>query len=125
MRKQPNVDKRRLFRSRLAHVLGIALLLAGGTLLRVAPVDRGAATRPQAPGSAHAPARTGALSSQTTPGGISLVVAKQPTPVALAGAGFTFTAAGDYGQTAYTTANLRYIARSGASFHLALGDYSY
>lgn len=38
---------------------------------------------------------------------------------------FRFTAAGDYAQTSYTTANLDYIARSGARFHLALGDLNY
>ena len=42
-----------------------------------------------------------------------------------AGAGFSFTAAGDYGQTNYTTANLTYIAKSGVKFDLALGDFSY
>ena len=41
------------------------------------------------------------------------------------GASFSFTAAGDYGQTNYTTANLKYIAHSGVSFNLALGDFSY
>src|SRR5712691_10843236 len=41
------------------------------------------------------------------------------------GASFSFTAAGDYGQTNYTTANLTYIAKSGVSFDLALGDFSY
>jgi hypothetical protein len=35
---------------------------------------------------------------------------------------FIFTAAGDYAQTTATTANLKAIAQSGASFHLALGD---
>ena|SRR5579872_4540837 len=35
---------------------------------------------------------------------------------------FTFTAAGDYAQTTQTTASLKTIAQSGASFHLALGD---
>jgi hypothetical protein len=38
---------------------------------------------------------------------------------------FRFTAAGDYGQTSYTTANLNYIARSGVNFHLGLGDFDY
>src|ERR1700736_1810235 len=38
---------------------------------------------------------------------------------------FSFTAAGDYGQTSYTTANLNYIAHSGAKFHLGLGDFDY
>jgi hypothetical protein len=38
---------------------------------------------------------------------------------------FLFTAAGDYGETSYTTANLNYIAHSGASFHLGLGDFNY
>ena len=38
---------------------------------------------------------------------------------------FSFTAAGDYGQTSYTTANLDRIAKSGVKFHLALGDFDY
>src|SRR5436853_2532328 len=41
------------------------------------------------------------------------------------GSSFTFTAAGDYNQTAATTANLNYIAHAGASFHLGLGDFNY
>jgi hypothetical protein len=39
--------------------------------------------------------------------------------------GFSFTAVGDYAETNYTTANLNYIAHSGASFNLALGDFDY
>ena len=39
--------------------------------------------------------------------------------------GFRFTAAGDYGQTSYTTANLNYIAQSGVNFSLGLGDFDY
>ena len=35
---------------------------------------------------------------------------------------FTFTAAGDYGQTKHSTAVLQAIASAGGSFHLALGD---
>src|SRR3712207_298033 len=38
---------------------------------------------------------------------------------------FVFTAAGDYGSSKDTTATLDLIARSGASFNLALGDLSY
>src|SRR5438876_6771035 len=38
---------------------------------------------------------------------------------------FIFTTAGDYNQTKHTTANLKNIAQSGASFNLALGDLSY
>ena len=38
---------------------------------------------------------------------------------------FVFTAAGDYGSSKDTTAALDLIARSGASFNLALGDLSY
>jgi hypothetical protein len=38
---------------------------------------------------------------------------------------FVFTAAGDYGSSNGTTATLDLIARSGASFNLALGDLSY
>ena len=44
---------------------------------------------------------------------------------AQADSSFSFTAAGDYGQTSSTTANLNYIAGSGASFNLALGDLNY
>jgi hypothetical protein len=39
--------------------------------------------------------------------------------------GFAFTAAGDYGSGKDTTATLDLMARSGASFNLALGDLSY
>jgi hypothetical protein len=38
---------------------------------------------------------------------------------------FTFTAAGDYANTTATTANLQLIAKSGAQFNLALGDFNY
>lgn len=38
---------------------------------------------------------------------------------------FSFTAAGDYGQTSATTANLSYMARSGVNFNLGLGDFDY
>jgi hypothetical protein len=38
---------------------------------------------------------------------------------------FVFTAAGDYGSSKDTTATLDLIARSEASFNLALGDLSY
>ena len=44
---------------------------------------------------------------------------------AQADSSFSFTAAGDYGQTSSTTANLNYIAGTGASFNLALGDLNY
>ena len=35
------------------------------------------------------------------------------------GVSFSFTAAGDYGHTSHTDANLNYIAKSGVSFNLA------
>ena len=44
---------------------------------------------------------------------------------AQAATSFSFTAAGDYAQTAHTTANLQYIGSSGANFALALGDLNY
>ncbi len=54
------------------------------------------------------------------------VHASRPT---WAAASFSFSAAGDYGETQHTTANLRYmgnLAKSGAvSFNLALGDLNY
>ena len=45
--------------------------------------------------------------------------------IRISNASFSFTAAGDYGQTSYTTANLNYIARSRVNFHLGLGDFDY
>ena len=36
--------------------------------------------------------------------------------IRISNASFSFTAAGDYGQTSYTTANLNYIARSRVNF---------
>lgn len=56
-----------------------------------------------------------------------------PTPTATAtpkvDPSISFTMAGDYGQTNYTTANLNYIAQQyktkKINFHLALGDFSY
>lgn len=42
-----------------------------------------------------------------------------------AASSFTFTAAGDYGQTKNTTAVLQSIGGAGGSFHLALGDLNY
>jgi hypothetical protein len=48
-----------------------------------------------------------------------------PSTMTETGSSFRFTAAGDYGKTAYTTANLDFIAHAGASFHLGLGDFNY
>ena len=56
--------------------------------------------------------------------GNTFLFAKGTTTQA-AGGSFTFTAAGDYGQTAHTTATLTYIGKSGASFDLAIGDLNY
>src|SRR5512147_1581375 len=38
---------------------------------------------------------------------------------------FVFTAGGDYSANSSTTASLNLIPTTGASFHLALGDFSY
>jgi hypothetical protein len=60
--------------------------------------------------------------------GLRLIHFKRAKTVQAAGgqsSSFTFTAAGDYDQTPATTANLHYIAHSGASFHLGLGDFDY
>src|SRR2546428_11531744 len=54
-----------------------------------------------------------------------LVLAHTSTKSLWADTSFSFTAAGDYAKTTHTTANLNAIAKSGASFHLALGDFSY
>ena len=50
----------------------------------------------------------------------------EPTPpTSKSDSAFVFTAAGDYGSKEDTTATLDLVARSGASFNLALGDLSY
>ncbi len=75
----------------------------------------------------------GNASPTTTPSltGTHIVKTTQPlkatatTQVTQVSSDFSFTAAGDYGQTSYTTANLNYIAHSGAKFHLGLGDFDY
>ena len=54
-----------------------------------------------------------------------LVVVPVSQSTRAASSSFSFTAVGDYAQTNYTTANLQHIAESGASFHLALGDFAY
>jgi len=59
-----------------------------------------------------------ALVAQSYPG-------KATRPQGLTRSRFSFTAAGDYGQTSATTANLKYIAHSGARFNLGLGDFNY
>ena len=41
------------------------------------------------------------------------------------GAPIVFTAVGDYGASPDATATLRLIPKTGADFHLALGDFSY
>ena len=62
---------------------------------------------------------------------ITLVPNPTATPLSTSKTGhnrtssFRFTAAGDYGQTSYTTANLNYIAQAGVNFHLGLGDFDY
>lgn len=55
----------------------------------------------------------------------TLVVLAHSSKPTRADSSFSFTAAGDYGQTSYTTANLNYIGGSGARFNLALGDLNY
>jgi hypothetical protein len=57
---------------------------------------------------------------------------QKPTSIAASESGgtessvsFSFTAAGDYGQTSHTDANLNYIAKSGVRFNLAIGDLNY
>src|SRR5512143_808244 len=50
---------------------------------------------------------------------------QSPASVPAQSASFTFTAVGDYGATANTSAVLEAIAAASPSFHLALGDLSY
>lgn len=116
MRTHINTGKQDIFPSRRMIVFGIVLLVVlgiGSTVFTVAYFGKGTTGQTQPGHSVGIPAVT------------STIATKTPTPIAQAGTGFTFTAAGDYGQTNYTTANLKYIAKSGASFDLALGDFSY
>ncbi len=116
MTTQFKTGRQDTFPSRRMIVLGIALLVVlgvGSTLFTVAYFGKATTGQTQSGHSGEAPVAT-----HTT-------VAKKPTPTAQPDPGFTFTAAGDYGQTNYTTANLKYIAHSGVKFDLALGDFSY
>ena len=110
-------EKRGILRSRRMIVLGIALLVVlavGSTLVTLAFLGNGVRPGQSQPGHGNG-----------KPTATSTSAAKQVTPTPQGGASFTFTAAGDYGQTVYTTDVLKYIAHAGVSFHLALGDFSY
>lgn len=56
---------------------------------------------------------------------VFLIIHAKPSVHASAPTTFSFTSVGDYGESSYTTANLKYIGKSGASFNLALGDLNY
>src|SRR5947209_4168310 len=56
---------------------------------------------------------------------VFLIIHVKPSVRAAAPTSFSFTSVGDYGESSYTTANLKYIGKSGASFNLALGDLNY
>ena len=111
--------KRGILPSRRMIVLGITLLVVlgvGSTLFTLAYLGKGTPRQ-------TVPALNKVVSTATSG------VAKKPTPTAQPDPSFSFTAAGDYGQTNYTTENLEKIKQlytSGKiSFHLALGDFSY
>src|SRR5579884_1008175 len=70
----------------------------------------------------HPTGTAGVTSGSATPNASVTPTASSPTPTITS---FSFTAAGDYAQTGYTTANLNYIAHAGVSFHLGLGDFNY
>ena len=99
--------------SRRLIVLGITLLVilgVGSTLFTIAYLGKGT------------PGQTVPTSNKVIPTATSAAKKPTPTPQPVS---FTFTAAGDYGQTNYTTQVLKYIAHSGVKFDLALGDFSY
>ena len=107
-------SKRGILPSRRMIVLAITLLVVlgvGSTLFTIAYLGKGTPRQ-------TVPAPNKVLPTATT-------ATKKPTPTAQAGISFTFTTAGDYGQTNYTTQVLKYIAHSGVKFNLALGDFSY
>ena len=56
---------------------------------------------------------------------LALPFPRKPSVAQASTPSFSFSYAGDYDQTAQTTANLNYIARSGVNFHLGLGDFNY
>ncbi len=56
---------------------------------------------------------------------VFLILHAKPSARAAAPTSFSFTSVADYGESSYTTANLNYIGKSGASFNLALGDLNY
>ena len=108
-----NAGNRGILPPRRMMILGITVLVilgVGSTLFTVAFLGN------------PTPRHTVPALSKVTPTAISTPTVK-PTPTPQPG--FTFTAAGDYGQTNYTTQVLKYFAHSGAKFNLALGDFSY
>src|SRR5947209_7131490 len=120
MTTQLKTGKQSILPSRRMIVLGIALFVvlgAGSTLFTLAYFGKGTTGQTQP------------NHSKGTPVGTSTTVAKKTTPIAQPVPSFSFTAAGDYGQTTYTTENLEKIKQlytnHQISFHLALGDFSY
>lgn len=107
-----NNRKRTLLRSRsfllLVTVL-LAVLVVGSTLLTLVLSKREGQARN--------------LTSSVNKGTATQKPTNTPTPKVIPS--FVFTAAGDYAQTTYTTANLNNIAKSKAAFNLGLGDFNY
>src|SRR2546425_10693624 len=113
--RDTNNGKLHLPGSRTLFTLGsvfVVVLVAASTLLTFIHFSTGMHAAPTKPGIAKA---TQAPQPTATPQ--STVIKSEPS--------FSFTAAGDYGQTSYTTANLDRIAKSGVKFHLPLGDFDY
>ncbi|HLX55479.1 MAG TPA: hypothetical protein VKR83_00495 [Ktedonobacteraceae bacterium] len=112
---QSNSRKKRFPHNRSLFIFGSVLLVClvgGSAFFALAHSNAGIPTPSTKPGAVKA---TQALKPTATTQSKSA----KPNP------DFSFTAAGDYGQTSYTTANLNYIARSGVKFHLGLGDFDY
>jgi hypothetical protein len=102
-----NNHKRGLSRSR--GILLLVVLVVAGTLLTLVLSNKGSQIKNL----------TSKVSQAQKPASAT------PSMRPKAATSFSFTAAGDYAQTNYTTDNLHYIAESKVAFNLGLGDFNY
>ena len=111
MTTQIKTGKRGILPSRRMIVLGITLLVVlgvGSTLFTLVYLGKGTETlRRTIPGKGMS------IATSTT--------VKKPTSTAQPDSSFSFTAAGDYGQTTYTTENLQKIKQLYDSHQIKIG----
>jgi calcineurin-like phosphoesterase family protein len=110
-----NNQKRSGSRFRTIFVVGMAMLVVASVLFAFTQVSKQSQTQKLVSLNIN----KGTLNRKPTS------IAASESEGAEVGVSFSFTAAGDYGQTSHTDANLNYIAKSGVNFNLAIGDLNY